>query len=362
MRSTIFFFAMLFFVQCTTSETADFESVPAFVELTNHPLSQAFFSAAAIRIKEESGRSGFSKVMALIGELIHDNRRHLHHIKKVHAAAQGECLITTHKLQDRNVFFNGQSRYFNRRGQVAISEKSESVNIYNVRVNQRKVLKTLLTSSKNRWARKHRKWSNRLGNANTAISKVMQAIRAVNKWSPKSSSLLQTSIKEASEIYSKINKYPLSVPSELIQLASDKNLRKRLFEWLNLLKSSILSQVNRAKDALSSISSFHTNYSAQIRALRRLLKRDSRSLSASIKNHEVLIKVYTQNEKIYTNLAVQNGLLINENRNWCNNDKVNFKSQSNIMEDQLRALTKLKAWLNGNYHKIKRWLRKRYNY
>jgi len=363
MRSTILFFVMLYFIHSTTTETQmDLENVPAFVELSSHPVSQAFFSAAALRMREEGSNAGFQKIVALMNELIHDNRRQLQKIKKINASTQSECGVVTHKLKDRAIFFAGQTKYFRRRVSVTIEEKTEAVNVKNSRIAQNTSFGALLIASTASYSRKMKKWGDRCSNSKKAVSKANASIRVVNEWSPKTSSaFIQQSIKETTDLYKTVKNYPLTVPEELIQLAAnDKQLRKRLFQWLNYLKSSIVDSLAKCERSKSSIHRLYTSLRDTVNSLRGALSEDAKKLGQSIENYTILIKVYSQNERIYGNLESQNNLLVQANGKYCATESSNFKAGERVMESQLKVFTDLRFWLNKNFHRVKRWIKKTY--
>jgi len=352
---------MIYFVHCATTEM-ELENNQAFVELSTHPISQAFFSAAALRLKEERGRTGFSKIMALMNELIHDNRKQLQSIRKINARTQSECAVVTHKLKDRAVFFQGQSRYFKRRGSVTLEEETEARNIQASRDAQFKSYGDVMTASTARHKRKMRKWTNRCANSKKAIDKVIIAIKAVVDWTPKSNlAFIQTSIKAAAELYKTVRKMPLSVPDEMIQLAaSDKKLKKRLFQWLNYLKAAIVDSLAKCQRARSGVRRIYRVFKTTVTNLRKALAADSKELSKALENYKILIKVYSSNEKIYSNLFDQNSLLVQANNKYCSTEKNNFMAGQKAMEEQLKTFVSLRFWLRKNFHKVKRWIRRRY--
>jgi hypothetical protein len=362
MRSTILFFVMLYFVHSATTEM-ELENNQAFVELSTQPVSQAFFSAAALRLKEEGSKTGFSKIMALMNELIHDNKKQLQAIRKVNASVQSECLVVTHKLKDRAVFFQGQSRYFKRRGSVTLSQETEARNIQASRDAQYKSYGDLLTAATARHKRKMRKWGSRCANSKKAIDKANIAIRAVTDWTPKSSTkFIQTSIAEAADLYKVVKKMPLSVPDEMIQLAaSDRKLKKRLFQWLNFLKAAIVDNLAKCERAQAGVRRIYRTFKATVTDLRKALQVDSKELSKALENYKILIKVYSENEKIYSNLFDQNSLLVQANNKYCSTEKNNFLAGQKVMEAQLKTLVTLRFWLRKNFHRVKRWIRRRYS-
>jgi hypothetical protein len=340
----------------------ELENVPAFVELSAQPVSQAFFSAAALRIKEEGGRAGFQKIMALMNELIHDNRKQLQKIRKINARVQGECVVVKHKLNDRAIFFSGQSKYFKRRGSVTIEEKTEAVNIRNSRNAQFASFGGLLTAATARYGRKMKKWNSRCANGQKALNKVNTAIRAVTDWSPKTSTgFIQQTIKETADLYVQVKKMPLTVPDEMIQLAaSDKKLKRRLFQWLNYLKASIIDNVAKCQRSRSGVQRLYSNLKKTVNLLRNALSVDAKKLGQAIENYTMLIKVYSQNERIYHNLDTQNNLLVQANNKYCATELNNFSAGQKAMEGQLATLVKLRFWLRKNFHRVKRWIKRRY--
>ena len=363
MRSTILFLIMLYFVHSTTTESQmELENNPAFVELSANPISQAFFSAAALRIREEGSSKGFQKIMALMNELIHDNHRQIQKIRKINASTQSECVVVTHKLKDRAIFFAGQTKYFKRRGSVTIEEKTEAVNVRDSRLAQNTSFGALLTAATARNGRKLKKWGDRCTNNRLAVDKSNSAIRVVNEWTPKSSvSLIQKTIRETADLYKSVKNYPLTVPEELIQLAAnDRKLRKRLFQWLNFLKSSLVSSLASCQRSQNSIIRLHTSLKNTITSLRNALSDDAKKLSQMIENYTILIKVYSQNEGIYSNLSDQNNLLVQANNNYCATEAANFKAGERMMEAQLRTFTDLRFWLRKNFSRVRDWLKQKY--
>jgi hypothetical protein len=315
-------------------------------------------------MKEKAANGGFQKVMSLINELIRDNKRQIQKIRKINKRVEGECLITTHKLTDRGIFFNGQKAYFHARGSVSIEEKGESINVMTSRNAQATTYNTLHTAAKAHHDRQTKKWGSRIQNANNAVAKVNAALRAINEWTPKTNpALIQTLVKETTELYTQVKNYPLSIPSELIQLAAnDAQIKKRLYEWLNLLKGSIVESLAGAQSAVSEINQLYNNFSHTLEELHNLLLDDAKKLSSAIENFSTLIKVYAENEKIYTNLASQNGLLVVANKNWCNQEVVNYNANHNAMEAQLKVFTDLRFWLRQNFGRVRDWLKKKYRH
>jgi DNA repair exonuclease SbcCD ATPase subunit len=368
MRSftNILFITLLVFASSSTelfdtTADIDLENVPAFLELSSHPISQAFFSAVALRMKDTAANGGFQKVMSLIEELIRDNKRQIQRIRKINHRVEGECMVTTHKLKDRNIFFSGQRSYFHARGAVSIEEKGEALNVMTSRNSQRTAYAALQAAAKASHDNQDKKWGMRIQNAQNGVSKVNAALRAINDWTPKTNpAFIQQLVKETTELYTKVKNYPLSIPSQMIQLAAnDGQLKKRLYEWLNLLKGSIVESLAMAESARAEIDSLYNNLRNTLEKLNDMLQDDAKKLASAIENYSTLIKVYSENEKIYSNLADQNNLLVTANTNWCNQEMINYKTNHTVMESQLKVFSDLRFWLRKNFGRVRDWLKKK---
>lgn len=339
----------------------DLENVPAFVELSSHPVSKAFFSAVALRMKADTN-GGFQKVMSLINDLITDNKRQIQRIRKINSRVEGECMVTTHKLIDRGVFFTGQRAYFHSRAVVSIEEKSEAFNVMNSRNAQKTSYSTLKSASDASYAEESKKWKSRITDAQEAVNKVNAALTAINEWTPKTNTaFIQQLVKETTQLYSKVKRYPLSIPTQLIQLAAnDSQIKQRLYEWLNLLKGSIVEALSTSQSASAEVDRLYNSFTSTITQLNAFLTDDSSKLSSAIENYTTLIKLYGENETIYTNLETQNALLVKANTNWCNQEMSNYKANNAAMEGQLKVFIDLRFWLRKNFGRVRDWLKQKY--
>jgi len=357
---------LLIFVSCNTDildiSDLDLENIPAFVELSSHPISQAFFSTISLRMRETSAKGGFQKVMALIEELISDNKRQIQRIKKINAKVEGECMVTTHKLKDRGIFFGGQRSYFHSRGTVSVEEKGEAINVMSSRNSQKTAYNGLLTAAKASHDRQSKKWTNRIQMNKNAINKVNAALRAVNEWNPKTNTaFVEQLVKESTELYTQVKHYPLTIPTAMVQLAAnDQQIRKRINEWMTMLKQSLTETLAQAEGAVREIDGLFGKFSSTLEKLNDMLVDDAKKLASAIENFSTLIKVYAENEKIYSNLASQNSLLVTANTQWCNQEVQNFKTNYHIMEVQLKVFVDLKFWLNKNFGRVRDWLKRKY--
>jgi len=242
-----------------------------------------------------------------------------------------------------------------------LEEETEARNIKADREDQNKSYGDLLTAATARHTRTMSKWSSRCGDTKNAIDKVNIALTAVTTWSPKGVSFIQSSIEEATEIYKAVKQMPLSVPEEMIQMAaSDKKLRKRLYQWLNFLKASLTDELAKCQQATDGVKNIFSELKTTIGKLRKALGKDSKALAQALENYKILIKVYVDNDKIYTNLYNQNSLLITSNNKYCLTESRNFTEGQNTMEAQLKTFVGLRFWLRKNFHRVKKWIKTKY--
>jgi hypothetical protein len=359
---------LLVFVSCSIDRldsSVDLDTVPEFIQLTNSPISKVFLSAISLRMRENTEQEGgFSKVMALIEELIHDNRSQLQSIRRINQRVQGQCLVSNNKLVNRNRNFATLLRYFKSRGQVALQERSEATNIQNNRRNQAKDYQAAQARYNLAFSARLTKWNQRVAGFNAAVAQVGAALKAVADWTPSTkTSFIEQQISETVSFYTKSMEYPLHFDSEMIQLAAnDKKIRQRLYEWLNLLKASLLNQLVHAQRARSEVESSHKTINAELSQIVALENSDAARLGRSINNWTVLINNYSQNEKIYSALSVQTQNVLKANREWCNVETSSYNTNRANMEAQLKVFVELKDWLRKNYARVREWIRKKYNH
>jgi len=368
MRSTIIFLALLFFVSCSIDKldsTVDLDEVPEFIQLTNSPISKVFLSAISLRMKENSEQSaGFTKVMALINELIQDNRKQLQQIRRINQRVQGQCLVSNNKLVNRERNFSTLLRYFKSRGQLALSEKTEAINMQTSRKSQ--AADYAAAQNRYSYAFKGRlgKWTTRVNDLTYGLEIVNGALKAVANWTPSTkTSFIQEKVDQAVKSYEKSMNYPLTFDSEMIQLAaSDNKIKQRLYEWLNMLKASILNQLTLSQDAKNEVVNSYNKLNKDITQIIKLENADAARLGKSISNWTLLIKNYADNEKIYSALSIQTQNVLRANKEWCKVETANYNSNKQSMEAQLNVFIQLKEWLRKNYSRVKQWLRKKYNH
>jgi len=155
---------------------------------------------------------------------------------------------------------------------------------------------------------------------------------------------------------------PLAVPEEMIQMAaSDSKLKKRLYQWLNYLLAALTDNLGKCQTAKNGVTRVYTTLKTTVGKLRTALSKDSKALAKALENYKILIKVYVDNEKIYTNLFNQNSLLITSNSKYCLTESRNFTAGQKAMEDQLKTFIGLRFWLRKNFHRVKRWLKRKYS-
>jgi len=297
--------------------SVELDSIPEFVQLTNSPISKVLLSAISMKMRETTDQSaGFTKIMALVSELIHDNRKQLQQIRRINERVKGQCLVSNTKLRNRERSFSNLLRYFKSRGSLALSEKSEAINMQNSRRQQAVDYAHAQQRFATAFAARSAKWQVRIKELNAALTAVNTALKAVADWSPKTtSSFIEEKVNESVEAYQKTIEFPLSYDQEMIQLAaSDAKIKKRLFQWLTLLKASIVSGLSLAQSSVREVTDSHNTLDKQLSQIIKLENADVARLTKSINNWTILIKNYGDNEKIYASLRIQTSNVLKANK------------------------------------------------
>jgi len=211
--------------------------------------------------------------------------------------------------------------------------------------------------------KKSAKWVKRIAGLKKALANVEAAIKAVNEWTPgQKSAFIEEQVKLAVDSFHQELETPVSYDQEMIQLAaSDKKIRRRLFQWLNLLKASFIGALDRAQSSAKWVADSNAEMNKFLSQIIKLENADLVRLGNLIKNWTMLLKNYGENEKIYTALQVQTQNVLKANKEWCKVENANYGKSKSNMEDQLKVFVELKLWLRKNYSRVKQWIRKRYN-
>ena len=365
MLSNFLFITLLICVSSSIQridDSIELDSVPEFVQLSSSPISKVFLSAISLRMKETPS-AGFTKVMSLIEELIRDNRKQLQEIRRIYQRVDGSCLVSNNKLVNRERSFSSLLRYYKSRGELALSEKSEGINMQNNRNSQAANYTASIESFNLSYSAKIKKWNSRVTDLELAVNQVKVALSAVTNWTPiTNTSFIEEKIEASVKSFRKSFDLPLSYDHEMIQLAAnDKKVKQRLFEWLTMLKASILNQLVLAQKSRTETTNLHSVLINQITNIIKLEKADSTRLGNSINNWSVLLKNYGDNEKIYSALSIQTSNVLKANIEWCKTETSNYNGARSSMESQLNIFVELKEWLRKNYSRVREWLQKKYN-
>jgi len=316
-------------------------------------------------MKENTEQSaGFAKVMALINELIHDNRRQLQQIRRINERVKGQCLVSNNRLANRERSFANLLRYFKTTGRLALSEKAEAVNMQNSRKAQAKDYAAVQARINADFKIRSAKWDHRVKVLQQALTTVNAALKAISDWTPKTTpAFIEEKVKESVDAYRNTVEYPITYDSEMIQLAaSDKKVKQRLFEWVTMLKAAIVDALSFVQSSKKEIIDSHNTLNTELSSIIKLESADATRLGLAINNYTLLIKNYNDNEKIYSALQLQTQNVLKANKQWCNVETSNYGKSKTSMEAQLKVFVELKTWLRKNYSKVRDWIRKKYNH
>jgi len=215
---------------------------------------------------------------------------------------------------------------------------------------------------KRRYVNEIKSWNARINTAKEAINKADTAIKAVNEWKPNTShALIEKSIKETIVLYQKVNHFPLDFDFSFIQLAAnDIKTRRRLYQWLNMLKATLVHTLDFVQSSKREVSRYFIELNGNLNALIKLLGQDAKRLDHVIDNLNSLIKNYNSNESIYNALLQQTILVISANKEWCRIEVDNYKYNQQRMTEQIEVFTELKLWFRHNYSRVRQWIQKKY--
>ena len=368
---TFLFFALLFYVSCGSiyhlGYTQDLDSIPQFVQLTQSPISRGFSSLISLHLKENSSsegpsKQGYATVMNLVNELIHNNRKQIQEIIKINHRVEGQCLISKSNLKNRANNFKSLQEYFRLKAKTNLKERSQSINMRDSRKIHIKDYSEIQIRIKRQFAIDIRRYERRVSTAKYAMDKTDGAIKAVNEWKPSTAhSFIETSIKETVSAYFKATHYPLEFDYTFLQLAAnDIKVKRRLYEWLNMLKATLIRTLSLAQSSKAEVERNHNRLNLDMTRIIRLLKRDVRRLNHVITNADRLIKHYSGNESIYTRLYSQTNLVIEASNKWCDEEGDNYKKNKETMQEQLRVFVELKEWFRHNFNRVRQWIAKKY--
>jgi len=345
----------------------ELDTVPEFVQLTSSPISRGLLSMISLQLRTREEMSsptetGFGKVMAMINLLIKDNRRQLQSIVQINHRVEGQCLVSMNTLKNRASNFKSLSEYFKLKTNNALREKSESLNMKNSRLAHAASYSATLVRMKRKFLHDHKQWKDRISTANSAIEKTDSALKLVKEWKPNTpNALIEKSIVEAIELYQNVNHFPLDYDSAFVELAAnDLKVRRRLYQWLNLLKATLVNSLSFAHTSKIEVAKFFQDLESLINQIIKLLNQDSKRLDHIIQNVTSLLKSYGGNEEIYTGLLRETRLVIDANKNWCKIEMDNFKGSKERMSEQLKIFVELKHWFRSNYGKVRAWIAKKY--
>jgi len=300
--------------------------------------------------------------MSLVGELIRNNRRQLQDIIRINHRVEGQCLVSNNTLKNRMLNFKSLSEYFKLKNANGLKEKSESLNMRTNRRAQASGYSAAQVRFKRKFANDIKKWNSRINVGHAAVVKVDTAIKAVQEWRPKGThSFIEKYIQESVALYEKVSHYPLDFDYTFVELAAnDTKVRRRLYQWLKMLKLSIVKVLSFNVSSKMEVTKYFNTLNDFMNSLIKLLGQDAKRLDHLIENLNRLINGYTSNEKIYSVLLQQTKLVIESNKDWCRIEVDNFKYNKNRMSEQLKVFIELKEWFRHHFSKVRAWIVKKF--
>jgi hypothetical protein len=317
----------------------------------------------AIQMQAVRGSSpGFNRVVSLLGQLVDDSKRQLHHITKIWRGVNARCHVSKVKLQGRQEYFETYLGQANRNVKHAVTRLAEvndhiagfkkSLSSYS------DLLKFELGFHKQSRERLQRRYTN----AQNALKSLAAARNAVKDWSPKGRALIQTHIEEVSKSYAKIKNFSLPDITDFLERTTDAKVRGRLLEWMDVLNDHMLVSSAQFKNALNRLNNIGTALEQGLGSMVFGLQKSLVFLNEAVHFNQGMKKASEKSIAFYSKLAAENSKLASSNKAYCLNERTSFtKNQANA-KSAIKLFKHLKGYFVDNYDKIHSYIKAKYNW
>jgi len=360
--SSIIFLSILLAISCTNSylnfRLTDSEIDANLIELNKEPVTQGIFAAMATQL---SLKGGFDKVQGLLNQLIADGKKQLFQNKKIYTGVKVSCQVTKYNYRRRQDFFQSHKAHSQRtlaHKATTNGELKDTVEAYGKHI---KVYKDLLNNSLLRHNVIVNKSGSILKRVDNAVKAVNRALRVVKDWTPKGAALVQTTISEMLSSYEAVSNLKVDFPNELLQLSgSDKHVRARLIQWLQLLKVRLLSSKSDYTVSKANRNSFN-NMEGNLRNIRKSLEKLRALLRNIVAGNSASITELNGRIKLLGKLSRQNSKLIELNNKYCAVEKSNFEKGNKRINGEINLFREVLKYFNDHYSRIHSFIKAKYN-
>jgi hypothetical protein len=366
MRSTIFFISMLLFVSCSQDmfnvEKSTEEIDTGLLELSKDPASEAIFATMAIQLDSHAGKGGFSKVLGLLNELVHDGKKQLHEIVKTWRGVEARCVVSKIKLAGRQEFFETYLAEATRQNANAVQRMGEIKDNIKGFKKSRGVYSALLKSEIARHHAQNTFLAAKVAHAKAGIASLATAHASVDEWTPKSAALVQTHMHTVSASFLEVNGSKLPEITALLERTTDVKVRGRLLEWLAGVRVQLLAGRQNFQTQLKDVSRFGAELEKALAAMLNSLTKSLTHLKKAIVLTTHAIASSNGAISLYGKLVGENKGLIAANNAYCKNEYKNFHVGQAESKAAIKLFREVRTYFNNHYSKIQSYIKSKYHH
>lgn len=357
MKSTFFFIAMLFFVNCSKDLLSPTDTDTTLLEIAKDPSSEAVFATMAIQLQAEGG---FHRVLGLLNELVHDSKEQLHSITKLWRGVHARCVVTSIKLKGRQEYFEtylGQAHRHVSESTQRVAEIVDHLNGFNTSKN---VYSAILKAEIGRHAETKKHLKEKLAQALAGLNSLKAANKAVHEWTPKGKALVQTHLEEVAKAYLQVKDFELPSPTEFLERTTDHKVRKRILEWMAVVERHLISSSENLRNSLERLSTIGGNLE---KALARILV----ALDAGIKHlndaktfNTKMIAAGKKAVALYQNLSHQNTALLKSNTEYCRHENNTYNKNKVQAVAAIKLFREVRNYFVHHYRRLHSYIKAKY--
>lgn len=362
--STILFITFLFTINCTSEflnlTPSDKDIDASLIELNKEPVTEGVFATMATQLSTEGG---FERVLSLLHQLVADGKDQLHRITKTWRGVHARCTVSKIKLQGRQEFFDSHLSHARRNLEYRTNNNNESRGALDSYGKAIKVYRDLLKAEIARHISIEKHFHNMDKASNAGIKWVDTCLEAVRNWTPKAAALVQTMMRGLVNAYMQVSELrSIEQPIELLERSgNDGKVRKRLEEWLLMLKARLLAaraHYHLGKGRKAAMALIETTLGSLIKSLEGA----SKSVSGHIAANNSSIKANQDSIKLLSKLSHENKGLIKANHAYCQNERNNFHRNDKRIREEIKLFREIVKYFRDHYGRIHQFIRNKYNH
>jgi len=352
---------MLIFVKSSTDASAispNIEADSTLLELAKDPSSEAVFATMAIQLE---AKGGFSKVLGLLSELVHDSKAQLHSMTKLWRGVSARCQVSKIKLAGRQEFFEtylAQAQRHVRHAKLRLGECNDHLKGFR---KSKSVYSLLLKTEIARHNQGVKALKLRYGHVQKGIKSLNNARKAIKDWSPKGKALIQTHLSEVSNSYLQVKEYELPSVTNFLEKTTDVKVRARLLEWISQVGAQLIFAGNEFQSALKRLKKLGGAVEVALANMIKAIKAGVKHLLKAIAFCRNTITSGKKTVALYQQLVGFNKSLIRANNKYCENEKTNYNKNRIQAKSAITLFREVRKYFLDNYKKLHSYIKAKYH-